>query len=139
MCLGCGQGNRIPKAKLEAGPKCATCGAGLITGKPTDVSLDILAKAVRIDGLPLIVDFWAAWCGPCRMMASEFASAAKTLKATVRFAKLDTEAYPQAGTRYDIRGIPLLIAFRDGREIKRQSGAMTASRIIDWASGLAPV
>ena len=136
VCLECGQGNRIPEAKLDAGPKCAKCGTSLIKGEPTEVSLDILAKAARIDSIPLVVDFWAAWCGPCRMMAPEFASAAKVLKGTARFAKLDTEAYPQAGNRYDIRGIPLLIAFLGGREIKRQSGAMPAARIMEWASGL---
>ncbi len=136
VCLECGQGNRIPEAKLDAGPKCAICGAGLIKGEPTEVSLDVLVKAARIDGLPLIVDFWATWCGPCRMMAPEFAKASKRLKGAARFAKLDTEAYPQAGEQYEIRGIPLLIAFRGGREIKRQSGAMSALNIIEWASGL---
>ncbi len=136
VCLGCGQGNRIPEAKLDAEPKCAICGACLIKGTPTEVSLDILAKATRIDSIPLIVDFWAAWCGPCRTMAPEFASAAKALKGTARFMKLDTEAHPQAGKRYDIRGIPLLIAFFGGREIKRQSGAIPASKIIEWASGV---
>ncbi len=135
VCLECGQGNRIPEAKLDAGPKCAICGTGLIKGEPTEVSFDVLVKAARIDAIPLIVDFWAAWCGPCRMMAPEFASAAKALKGKARFAKLDTEAYPQAGKRYDIRGIPLLIAFLGGREIKRQSGAITASKIVGWASG----
>ncbi|WP_324754499.1 thioredoxin domain-containing protein [Roseovarius sp. Pro17] len=135
VCLECGQGNRIPEAKLDAGAKCATCGAGLIKGEPTEVSLDLLVKAARIDGIPLIVDFWAAWCQPCRMMAPEFATAAKALKGKARFAKLDTEAFPQANKRYDIRGIPLLIAFQGGHEIKRQSGVISASKIVEWASG----
>ncbi|WP_108484786.1 thioredoxin domain-containing protein [Oceaniglobus ichthyenteri] len=136
VCLECGQGNRIPEAKLNAGPKCATCGTALFTDKPTEISLDILTKAARVDTMPLIVDYWAAWCGPCRMMAPEFAAAAKAMKGKARFAKLDTEAYPKASQRYDIRGIPLLIAFVGGREVKRQSGAIPAAKIIEWASGL---
>ncbi|MFX0541534.1 thioredoxin family protein [Roseovarius sp. S4756] len=82
------------------------------------------------------MDFWASWCGPCKMMAPEYAKASKALTGTVRCAKLDTQAFPQAGDRYKIRGIPLLIAFGGGREIKRQSGAISADKIVAWASDL---
>jgi thioredoxin 2 len=132
-CLICGQGNRVPHEKLGAGPKCGTCGAPLLSGEPRELSFDILQKAARIDELPLIVDFWASWCGPCRMMAPEFAKAAGLLKGHARCAKLDTEAFPQAGQTYGIRGIPLLVAFRGGREIGRQAGARAAKDIEAWA------
>ncbi len=135
-CLSCGQGNRVPQARLGSGPKCGNCGALLIADKPSEISFDILEKAARIDDLPLVVDFWAAWCGPCKMMAPEFAKASKELKGRARFAKLSTETYPQAGERYGIRGIPLLIAFRNGQEIKRQAGAIASAQIVEWAAGL---
>jgi thioredoxin 2 len=138
-CLACGQGNRVAEQKLGAGPKCGTCGAKLVKGEPTAISLDTLTKAAGLDELPLIVDLWAAWCGPCRMMAPEFAKAAKMLEGKARFAKLDTEAYPSANQRYGIRGIPLLIAFNKGREVKRQPGAVSASDIVAWASGAADI
>lgn len=136
VCLACGQGNRVPETKLAAGPKCGKCGIELLQDQPTEISFDVLQKAARIDDLPLIVDFWAAWCGPCKMMGPEFAKASKMQKGRARFAKLNTETFPQAGERYGIRGIPLLIAFRGGREVKRQAGVMQAAQIVDWLSGL---
>lgn len=131
-CLECGQGNRVPEEKLSQEPKCGTCGAKLMPEKPVAVSLDVLMKAERLDELPLVVDFWAAWCGPCRAMAPEFAKAANHLRGRARFVKLDTEAYPKAGTRYGIKGIPLLVKFRNGREVARQAGVMPAVSIMNW-------
>lgn len=134
-CLSCGQGNRVPATRLGDGPKCAACGTALIVDQPMDISLAILEKAAKRDTLPLIVDFWAAWCGPCRMMAPEFAKAAAQMEGEARFAKLDTEAHPQTGGRYNIRGIPLLIAFQNGGEVRRQAGAVDAGQITAWARG----
>lgn len=136
-CLACGQANRFPRDKLDAAPKCGRCGARLVSTRPQEVSLDILQKAARRDELPLIVDFWADWCAPCRMMAPEFAEAAGMLAGRARFAKLDTQAHPRAGEIYGIRGIPLLIAFQNGGEAGRQTGAMQARQIADWAGQIA--
>lgn len=136
-CLTCGQGNRFPEERLGAGPKCGTCGAPLLPSAPTEISLDILKKAEKTDSLPLVVDFWAAWCGPCRAMGPEFTKASQALKGHARFVKLDTEAFPAAGGRYQIRGIPLLVAFQGGREIGRQTGVTPAQTIVDWVRSTA--
>lgn len=134
-CLECGQANRIPADRLSEGPKCATCGAGLLSGKVTEVDPATLAKAVRLDSMPIVVDFWAPWCGPCRMMAPEFSKAAIAMKGQVRMVKLNTEDHPQAGAKHNIRGIPTMVAFSGGREAKRQSGAMRDSQIVSWVRG----
>lgn len=134
-CLDCGQANRIPAVRIGQGPKCATCGAGLLTGKVAEVDPATLAKAVRLDSLPIVVDFWAPWCGPCRMMAPEFSKAASAMKGQVRMVKLNTEDHPQAGAKHNIRGIPTMVAFSGGREAKRQSGAMRDSQIVSWVRG----
>ena len=128
-CLDCNAVNRVPVAKLGAGPKCGVCGAKLMVGKVHEIDFQALEKATKNDELPLVVDFWAPWCGPCRMMAPEFSKAASALSPDIRFAKINTEDFPQASQKYGIRGIPLMIVFQNGREIARQAGAMPAAQI----------
>ena len=131
-CLECGQVNRVPEDRLSAGPKCGTCGAKLMGGKVAEVDLATLQKAARNDDVPLVVDFWAPWCGPCRRMAPQFSQAAQTLSGDVRLVKLNTEEHPQAGAKFRIRGIPTMAAFAKGKEQARQSGAMPAPAIVKW-------
>ncbi len=137
VCLECGQVNRVPPERLGAGPKCGTCGAKLVDGRVRALDPAVLEKAARSDELPLVVDFWAPWCGPCRMMAPEVEKAARALAPAVRFAKIDTEAHPQAGAQHNIRGIPALVLFRGGREAARQAGAQPAAGIERWVRSVA--
>ncbi|MGV6848395.1 MAG: thioredoxin TrxC [Marinibacterium sp.] len=131
-CLECGQVNRIGDDKPLASAKCGTCGAKLVTSKVREIDANILDKAARNDDLPLVVDFWAPWCGPCRMMAPEFSKAAAALNGEARLVKVNTEDNPQAGAKYGIRGIPTMVAFQGGGEAKRQSGAMREAQITGW-------
>ena len=131
-CAQCGQTNRIPADRTKQGPKCGTCGAPLADGKPMELDGKAHDRSVKQDGLPLIVDYWAAWCGPCRAMAPEFAKAAAEMKGEVRFGKLDTEANPQIAQRARIQGIPALILYHRGREVGRLTGARPAGQITDF-------
>ncbi len=132
-CLSCAQINRVPSERLTQTPRCGTCGAPLISAKPAAVDFDTLQKAARADELPLLVDFWAPWCGPCRAMAPEFEKAAAQLLGRVRLAKIDTQSHPQASQRWNIRGIPAFALFQGGREIARDSGARPAAELVRFA------
>jgi len=124
--------NRVPLAKLDRKPKCGRCHNPLFQGKAVELNAaNFDAQALKSD-LPIVIDFWAEWCGPCRMMSPNFEMAAARLEPRVRLGKLDTEAEPAIAGRYGIRGIPSMVMIRKGRELARTSGAMPTSAIVDW-------
>lgn len=130
ICPTCGQANRVPAARLAESPRCGTCGEALADGRVAELDAATHDKVTRGDGLPVLVDYWAPWCGPCRMMAPEFAKAARELAPQVRLMKLNTEDHPQVSARAGIRGIPALILYRRGREVARLTGARPAADIV---------
>ena len=132
VCPRCHAANRLPAERLADGGTCGKCKARLFNGEPVELgAANFDTHAVRSD-VPLLVDFWAPWCGPCRSMAPAFAQAAKQLEPEFRLAKVNTEDEPQLATRFGIRSIPTLALFRHGQEVARQSGAMDATGLIRW-------
>ena len=130
-CPHCLTLNRVPDARLDDEPKCGQCHRLLLPREPVAIAGEDLARLAQGTALPVVADFWAEWCGPCKMMAPAFADAARA-RPHVHFVKVDTEASPNASAAYGIRGIPTMILFRDGAEKARVSGAMPESRILGW-------
>lgn len=131
VCPSCGATNRVPDTRLHDGPVCGKCGVALMAATPVHVNDGTLPKFIGATELPVLVDFWATWCGPCQQMAPHFASAASQLP-EVRFAKVDSDAAPGASATYGVRSIPTLILFHHGVEVARRSGAMQASELVRW-------
>ncbi len=132
VCPHCQAVNRVPAARLAQGPNCGKCHQALFTGHPVALTAASFAKHIERSDIPVLVDFWAPWCGPCKMMAPQFEQAARLLEPRLRLAKVDTEAEPMLGAQFGIRSIPTLALFSGGREVARQAGAMGAQDIVRW-------
>ena len=130
VCPRCATTNRVARDRLHDGATCGSCRQALFPGRPFELNTFNFARHINAD-VPIVVDFWAAWCGPCRMMAPAYEEAAARVAPGVQLARLDTEAERDIASRFGIRSIPTLIAFRKGREIARQSGALPLPRPAD--------
>ncbi len=135
VCPHCQATNRLPAERLSAQPNCGKCSQSLLTAAPQELTAQTANKVIQKNDVLTIVDFWASWCQPCLMMAPQFKDAAKQLPQVV-FAKVQTDKYEQAAAPYNIRSLPTMVAFRGGREVARQSGALPTSQIVQWVSSL---
>ncbi|AID31694.1 thioredoxin 2 [Mesorhizobium sp. USDA 4775] len=132
VCTKCGVVNRVPRGRNGTDAKCGKCGALLFSGLPQDIDGANFDRQVGRGSLPVLVDIWAPWCGPCKMMAPAYEAAAKALEPHVRLVKLNSDKEQAIAARLSIRGIPTMILFHRQKEIARISGAMSASQIVGW-------
>jgi thioredoxin 2 len=135
VCPSCAAINRVPADKPKNKANCGKCHVPLFPDEPVVLSAQTFKRTVAKSQFPVLVDFWADWCGPCRQMAPEFAKAAKMMSSEVRFAKLDTQTAPEVVQMYGIRGIPALILFKEGQEVARKAGAQHHEDIVNWVKG----
>ncbi|UJW85024.1 thioredoxin TrxC [Devosia sp. SL43] len=134
VCSHCGATNRIAEGRDLASGKCGKCGRPLFDGQPANVSAAVLEKQIANSDIPVLVDVWAPWCGPCKVMGPQFEAAAKQAEPKLRMVKLNSDESPALSARLGIRSIPTMILFKEGREVARTSGAMTSNDILAWAS-----
>lgn len=132
VCPHCHKTNRVPAARVQESPSCGACKKPLLGMGPVELDDQTLDTHLRRSDLPILIDFWASWCGPCKMMAPEFKQAAADWEGRVRFVKVNTEVAQSSAARYGIRSIPTMILFDKGQEVARMSGAMRASQISQW-------
>lgn len=132
VCPSCAAVNRLPAGKPAGKAKCGACGKPLFAGKAVNANGVMFDKQIARNSIPVVVDVWVPWCGPCRMMAPEFEKAAAGLEPNARFVKLNSDEEQGVAGRLGVRGIPTMIMYQDGREVARQSGAMTAGQITAW-------
>jgi thioredoxin 2 len=133
-CPACLTANRVPTARLGDAPTCGQCGAALLGGVPVELDEAAFDRYIARTELPVLADFWAPWCGPCRSMAPHFERAAMQLKGRVQLVKVNTEQVPALAMRMHIRAIPTLVLYRGGTEVKRASGALDAGELVRWAA-----
>jgi thioredoxin 2 len=133
-CAHCGTTNRVPDERLGQDPVCGRCSAALLDGRPLELTDANFEAVVGKTELPVVVDFWAAWCGPCRMMAPQFEAAARQLKGRALLVKVNSDDNPRTAARYAIRSIPTMVQLQGGREMQRLSGALQAPQIVGWVN-----
>ena len=135
LCPACGTVNRVPRDRPAAQARCGGCHAPLFSGRPVDVDADAFARHVRANEIPVLVDVWAPWCGPCRVMGPMFERAAGILEPELRLLKLNADTAQQVTAEFGVRGIPAMLLFQGGRLVGQTAGAMQTNAIVDWVRG----